>query len=552
LAASEPDGHPLEGGHSGSAPEPRGSTGAPDEQTRRPGSVHLVGAGPGDPGLLTARALELIARADTILYDRLIPSAALDCARHDAELLFVGKQGGGDSVPQEHTQQLMIEHARAGREVVRLKGGDPFVFGRGGEEALALREAGIEFTIVPGITAGVAALAFAGIPVTHRGLATGVALVTGHEDPAKDESELDFDALARFPGTLVFYMGVRALERIASALTAAGRPGSEPAALVERGTLPGQRAVTGTLENIAEIAAREQIAAPAITVVGPVAGLAEQIAWLPPLPLAGLSVAVTRARARASELARRLEALGASVVQAPSIRTVALPADPIDPTPYDLVCLTSPVGVELLFERLDDARHPRGDARALAGARVAAIGPGTARALAEHGVLADILPERFVAESLVDALADVEVQRALIARASDARDVLPDALRARGAEVDVVALYETVAEPVSERALEQASQADYVTFTSSSTVRFFLQALDDTEDARRADGKGGPSREGGALRTWGLSPHTRVVSIGPVTSATLREHGIEPHVEAERHDIDGVVEALLADARRDG
>jgi uroporphyrinogen III methyltransferase/synthase len=517
---------------------------APVAAAERRGRVHLVGAGPGDPGLLTARALELIARADTILYDRLTPPAALDCARHDAELLFVGKQGGGDSVPQEHTQRLMIERARAGREVVRLKGGDPFVFGRGGEEALALREAGIEFTIVPGITAGVAALAFAGIPVTHRGLATGVALVTGHEDPAKDESELDFQALARFPGTLVFYMGVRALGRIASALIAAGRPGSEPAALVERGTLPGQRTVTGTLENIAEIAARERIAAPAITVVGPVARLAEQIAWLPALPLAGLSVAVTRARARSSELARRLEALGASVVQAPSIRTVPLPADPIDPTPYDLVCLTSPVGVELLFERVDDGRHPRGDARSLAGARVAAIGPGTARALADHGVLADVLPVRFVAESLVDALAGVEVERALIARASDARDVLPDALRARGAEVDVVALYETVAEPLSERARKQASEADYVTFTSSSTVRFFLQAL---QAGNGQAGLGGAGASGRAL-----SPHARVVSIGPVTSATLREHGIEPHVEAERHDIDGVVGALLADARRDG
>lgn len=512
----------------------------PAAASERCGRVHLVGAGPGDPGLLTARALELITRADTILYDRLIPAAALDCARVDAELLFVGKQGGGASVPQEHTQQLMIERARAGREVVRLKGGDPFVFGRGGEEALALREAGIEFTVVPGITAGVAALAFAGIPVTHRGLATGVALLTGHEDPEKDESELDFAALARFPGTLVFYMGVRALGRIASELIAAGRRGSEPAALVERGTLPGQRTVTGTLESIAEIAAREQIAAPAITVVGPVAELAERIAWLPPLPLTGLSIAVTRARARSSELARRLEALGASVVQAPSIRTVPLPGDPIDPTPYDLVCLTSPVGVQLLFERLDDGHHPRGDARSLAGARVAAIGPGTAQALAEHGVHADVVPERFVAESLVEALADVEVGRALIARASEARDVLPAALRARGAEVDVVALYETVAEPLSAPTHEQARAADYVTFTSSSTVRFFLQAL------RGSKGEARPSRAGE------LSPRVRVVSIGPVTSATLREHGIEPHVEAERHDIDGLVQALVIDARRDG
>jgi uroporphyrinogen III methyltransferase/synthase len=498
---------------------------------------------------LTARALELIARADTILYDRLIAPAALDGARADAELLFVGKNPhppGSASVPQEHTQQLMIERALAGREVVRLKGGDPFVFGRGGEEALALRGAGIDFTVVPGITAGVAALAFAGIPVTHRGLATGVALVTGHEDPQKEESELDFEALARFPGTLVFYMGVRALRRIASELIAAGRPASEPAALVERGTLPAQRTVTGRLENIAEIAAREQIAAPAIAVVGPVAELSGQLAWLPALPLAGLSVAVTRARARSSDLARRLEALGASVVQAPSIRTVPLPAEPIDPTPYDLVCLTSPVGVELLFERLDDGRHPRGDARALAGARVAAIGPGTARALAEHGVLADVVPERFVAESLVQALADLELERVLVARASEARDVLPDALRARGAEVDVVALYETVAEPLSELAREQAGRADYVTFTSSSTVRFFLQAL------RAGDGEAGAEGIGLTATLGALSPHTRVVSIGPVTSATLRERGIEPHVEAERHDIDGLLQALLTDARRDG
>ncbi|HEX5307961.1 MAG TPA: uroporphyrinogen-III C-methyltransferase [Solirubrobacteraceae bacterium] len=501
------------------------------------GRVHLVGAGPGDPGLMTARALQLIARADTILYDRLIPPSALDGARGDAELLFVGKvphHPGAVSVPQEQTQSLMIERALAGREVVRLKGGDPFVFGRGGEEALALREAGIEFTVVPGITAGVAALAYAGIPVTHRGLSTGVALMTGHEDPDKQESQLDFEALARFPGTLVFYMGVRALERIAASLIAAGRGGGEPAALVERGTLPDQRTLPATLSTLAQVAEREQVRAPAIAVIGPVAALAEQLGgWPAPAPLAGVSVAVTRARARSSELARRLQALGADVVQAPSIRTVPRAAAAIDPSGYDLICLTSPVGVDLLFERLDDGVHPRGDARALAGARVAAIGPGTARALHEHGVRADVVPERFVAESLVDALSGVEVRRALLARASEARDVLPDALRARGAEVDVVALYDTVAERLSPRAREAARGADYVTFTSSSTVRFFLAALADDENLRDAP-KGG------------LSPRTSVVSIGPVTSATLREHGIEPDVEAERHDIDGLVQALLA------
>jgi uroporphyrinogen III methyltransferase / synthase len=523
------------------------------------GRVHLVGAGPGDPGLLTARALELIARADTILYDRLIPAQALEGARADAELLFVGKEGGGESVPQERTQALMIERALAGAEVVRLKGGDPFVFGRGGEEALALREAGIEFSVVPGVTAGVAAAAYAGIPVTHRGLATGVALVTGHtqegtphdggqasDSPDKPEQELNWAALAAFPGTLVFYMGVRQLPHIAERLIAAGRPPSQAVVLVERGTLADQRTVSGTLATIAEVAEREQVKAPAITIVGAVAGLAEDLRWLPPRPLAGRTVAVTRARARASGLARRLAALGASVIEAPTIRTRALDGPALDPTPYDLICLTSSSGVEHLFERLAAGGR---DARSLAGARVAAIGPGTARSLAEHGIVADVVPERFVAESLVEALSDFEVKHALLATASGAREVLPDALRARGAQVDVLALYETVAEPLSERALRQARTADYITFTSSSSVRYFLdaprargghRAFSDTHTQPRSD-EPAPDR----VR---LAPTTRIVSIGPVTSATLREHGLEPHIEAARHDIDGLVDALLADA----
>jgi uroporphyrinogen III methyltransferase / synthase len=487
--------------------------------------VYLVGAGPGDPGLLTARALELIAAADVILYDRLIPAAALDGARADAELLFVGKQGGGESAPQEQTEELMVARAREGRMVVRLKGGDPFVFGRGGEEALRLREAGIPYEIVPGITAGVAAAAYAGIPVTHRGLSSAVALVTGHEDPAKEDTAIDWRALAVFPGTLVFYMGVRQLPHIAESLIAAGRSAEEPAAVVERGTLPGQRTVTGTLATIAEVASAEDVRAPSVTVVGPVAALAGELSWLPPGPLAGLTVAVTRARPSASGLARRLESLSAHVVQAPVIRTVALPGPVPDLAPYDLVCLTSPIGVTTLFERL----HAGGlDARALADTRVAAIGPGTADALAAHGIVADIVPERAVAEGLVEALADVtpSVRRALLARASEGREVLPDALRAHGAEVDVLALYETVAESPPAHVLREALAADYVTFTSASTVRFFMQAIDTAE----------------------LSPDTRIVSIGPITSNALREHGLQSHVEASSHDIDGLVEVLLADA----
>jgi uroporphyrinogen III methyltransferase / synthase len=281
-----------------------------DDASAEPGRVYLVGAGPGDPGLLTARALELIAAADVILYDRLIPSAALDGARAEAEVLFVGKEGGGPSVPQEQTEALILDRARAGMTVVRLKGGDPFVFGRGGEEALALRDAGIPFEIVPGITSGVAAAAYAGIPVTHRGLATAVALVTGHtREEGPEESALDWPALAAFPGTLVFYMGVRQLPQIARSLVAAGRPADEPVAIVQRGTLPDQRTVTGTLQSIAEVARREDVRAPAITVVGPVAGLAEQLEWREHgirYPLSGRTVAVTRARAQASGLARRL------------------------------------------------------------------------------------------------------------------------------------------------------------------------------------------------------------------------------------------------------
>ena len=455
-------------------------------------TVYLVGAGPGDPGLLTVRARELIAAADVILYDRLIPSGVLDEAR--GELVYVGKQGGGPQMPQEEINRLLVEYGSGARTVVRLKGGDPFVFGRGGEEALVLRAAGIPFEVVPGITAGIAAPAYAGIPVTHREVSSAVAFVTGHED-----GTLDWPALAAFPGTLVFYMGVKALPRIAERLVAGGRAVDEPVAVVERGTLPGQRCVVATLGDVAERAAG--IRAPAITLVGPVAALREQIAWLEARPLHGRTVAVTRARAQASALASRLRELGADVVEAPTIRTRPLEVSLPDVRSYDLLCVTSPTGAERLFDHLRDARE-------LAGVTVAAIGPGTARALAARGVVADVVPDRAVAEGLVEALADVPVRRALIARAAEGRDVLPDALRARGASVDVVALYETVPEPLDDAAREAASAADYLLFTSGSSVRYFVAA-------------------GGSLSG------PRVVSIGPATSAELRDVGVAPDLEAD-------------------
>jgi uroporphyrinogen III methyltransferase/synthase len=585
----------------------------------RPGVVYLVGAGPGDPGLMTARSLELIATADAIFHDRLIPPGALDGARGDAELVYVGKiPASGDvpvvnphsgrsitgtSVSQRETNERLIDAARSGKSVVRLKGGDPFVFGRGGEEGEALRAAGVEFEVVPGVTAGVAATAYAGIPVTHRDDASAVAFVTGHEDPAKDEAALDWEALARFPGTLVFYMGVKRLEENAAALIEAGRDPAEPAAAVERGTMAGQRTVVATLGTLAETAEREGVGAPALIVVGPVVGRREALAWLERRPLHGRRVVVTRARAQASGLATALRGLGAEVVELPAIRieprieseevrrAVAAIGD------YSLICLTSPNGVRLLFETLAgaglDARalggatgateekqaegagaNGAGEARrsgggpeerrlegegagiasdagasgggtekeqaregdssgdggpAHSGAVVAAIGPGTARALEEHGIAADVVPERFVAEALVEALAAVEVEgrRALVARAAEARDVLPEALRERGAEVDVVALYETVRETPAPEAVEAAQDADYVTFTSSSTVRNLTEAL-------------GDRFPGGA----------RVVSIGPITSEAARAAGLEVAVEAERHDVDGLLDALRRDAEK--
>jgi uroporphyrinogen III methyltransferase/synthase len=485
---------------------------------------------------MSTRARELIARADVILHDRLIPAEALEGARPDAELLYVGKEGGGGerSVPQSQIEELMVERARAGKIVVRLKGGDPFVFGRGGEEASRLVEAAIPFEVVPGVSAGIAASAYAGIPVTYRGIASAVALVTGHEDPAKGEAELDWQALARFPGTLVLYMGVRALPAITAALIEAGRPPAEPAAVIEAGTLPSQRTLTGTLATIAADAAAAGVRAPAITVIGDVVALGERLSWFEAQarPLRGLTVTVTRARAQSSELASKLRALGASVLEAPVIRIRPLPGPPLDPSGYDLVCLTSANGVECLFERIFAARR---DARALAASTIAAIGPATARALQRYGIEADIVPERFVAESLVEALAQAPMdgrrarfERALVARAREARDVLPDALRERGIDVDVLALYETVAEPLAEPLLAAAAESDYITFASSSTVRLFFDAL--------------------APRV--LSASIRLVSIGPVTSEALRERGVEPHAEATRHDVDGLLDALLADAVR--
>jgi uroporphyrinogen III methyltransferase/synthase len=476
-------------------------------------TVYLVGAGPGDPGLLTVRGRELVEGCEAIVYDRLADPRIVALAPETAERIYAGKRPGEHAMTQERLSALLVELGGRLGHVVRLKGGDPFVFGRGGEEALALEAAGIPFEVVPGVSSAYAVPAYAGIPVTQRGMAAQVTFVTGHEDPAKPESALDWSSLAATPGTLVFLMGVGALAENARRLIAHGMAADTPAAVISHGTRPDQRTVTAPLARIAEEAAA--LPAPAITVVGEVARLREHLAWFERRPLHGRRIAVTRARAQASVLRARLEELGAAVVEAPAIRIEPLAFDAPDLASFDLLVLTSANGVERVLPA---------DVRALAGVTVAAIGAATAEALSAHGIVADVVPERAVGEALLAELGDVSGTRALVAAAEGARDVLPDGLAAGGAEVTVLRTYRSVPEPVD---AEAVLAADLVTFTSSSTVTNLLGAMD-------------------GLDLSGM----RAVSIGPVTSASLREAGIEPVAEADPHDVSGLVRAVVEAAGR--
>lgn len=490
------------------------------------GKVYLVGTGPGDPLLATARALELIASADAILYDRLIPISLLAGARPDAHLEYAGKEHSGESSKQEAIDARLIELAREGKNVVRLKGGDPLVFGRGGEEAALLAGAGIEFEIVPGVTAAVGASAYAGIPLTHRDHASAVAFVTGHEDPSKPASSLDWGALAGFPGTLVFYMGVNHLAENCDRLIAAGKDGQTPAAVIAQGTTPAQRTVTGTLGEIAALAAQAAVKPPALTVIGSVIEERAQIAWFEDRPLLGRRVAVTRSRTQASELAARLRALGADVIETPAIATKPLGGQPIDAVlgrldEFDLVAFTSVPGVENFFAALEAAGL---DTRALGGIAVGAVGAATAGALAARGIKADHVPTRQASEGLLELLGPGDGASALLAQAREPRALLASGLRERGWDVTELAVYETIVAPLGEDQLAELERAELITFASGSAVAALVKAFGKV----------------GALQA------KQLISIGPTTSAALREHGLEPAAEAERHDIDGLVSALLA------
>jgi uroporphyrinogen III methyltransferase/synthase len=486
-------------------------------------TVYLVGGGPGDPGLITVRGAEVLARADVVVYDRLSVTSLLDLAPARAERISVGKAPGRASRPQAEINALLVERGRAGQEVVRLKGGDPFVFARGGEEVAALRAAGVTFEIVPGITSAVAVPAYAGVPVTHRGLASSFTIVTGQEGEAG--LPVDWEAVARVGGTIAVLMGVAKREEIARRLMAGGLPADTPVAAVTWGTRPEQRTVRTTLGGLAG----EPIESPAVMLVGAVARL--ELPWYESRPLFGRRVIVTRAREQASGLVERLHELGAATVELPVIEIgepddggVALREAAGRVGEYDWVVFTSANAVVRFFAALGAVGS---DTRALGGRRVAAIGPGTADALATAGVRADLVPERFVAEALLDAFPPGP-GRVLLPRAAVARDALPAGLAGRGFTVDVVEAYRTIVGRPSSEALAAAATASAVTFTSSSTVTNYLAVAGD------------------------LPVPPVVACIGPITADTARAAGLTVDVVAAEHTIDGLVTALVETLGRAG
>jgi uroporphyrinogen III methyltransferase/synthase len=493
------------------------------------GKVYLVGAGPGDLGLVTLRAKECIENADVIVYDRLANPETLGWARDDAEIVYVGKTPGDSQISQQEINALLIGRAREGKQVVRLKGGDPFMFGRGAEEAQIIADAGIPFEVVPGITSSIAGPAYAGIPITHRAHNSHVTFFTGHEDPAKTENAIDYAALAKLGGTQVMLMGVERLGSITSEMIKHGVRGDLPVALVRRATTGQQETLTGTLQDIAQKAVANDFAAPAVAVFGEVVALRDELNWYEKRPLLGKRIVVTRTRKQASALSSKLRSLGAHVIELPTIR-IEPPSDlrefgelVQDAHIYDWIVFTSANAVEAFFDiffKLYD------DSREIGGARIAAIGPATAQQVKDFHLHVDLQPKEFVAEEVVREFkkqGSIENLKILLVRAEKARDVLPKELSALGAIVDKALAYRTVPETRDTSGARRqlaTDGADLITFTSSSTVKNFL-AL------------GLPWPKG-----------MQVASIGPITSQTARDNGLKIDVEAKRHDIDGLVDAI--------
>jgi uroporphyrinogen III methyltransferase/synthase len=500
------------------------------------GAVYIVGAGPGDPGLITVRGLECLRQCDVVVYDHLAQPALLDAVPPEAERIYVGKEAGRHTLKQSEINHLLIARARAGRCVVRLKGGDPLIFGRGGEEAEEMAAAGVKFEIIPGITAAIGAAAYAGMPLTHRDFASSVTFVTGHEDPTQSKSDIPWDLLGRAGGTLVFFMGVGRLQALCDQLMASGRSPRTPAAVVEWATTPRQRTVAGALAMIAGRAREADIRPPALLIVGEIVRLRRCLAWFESRPLFGRRIVVTRSRRQASDLRRRLEDLGAEVIEFPTIRLVPPRSEnrlrdaARHLNRYDWIVFTSANAVERFIAVALEENG--GEIRALGRARIAAIGPATREAVERYHLAVALQPQRYVAEEVVAALervGELDGARILVPRAEQAREVLPEGLRRAGARVDVVPVYRTVADkPANAREIigdMLAGRMDMVAFTSSSTVANFIRAV-------------------GAKRVKRIAQKNRFASIGPITSETLRAHGLEPTVEASDYTIEGLVKAI--------
>jgi uroporphyrinogen III methyltransferase / synthase len=497
----------------------------------RSGKVYLVGAGPGDPGLLTLKAAEVLRRAQVVLYDALVSDAVVALASESCERIFVGKRGSAHAMEQRGIERLMIDRARAGKTVVRLKGGDPFVFGRGGEEAQALHDAGISFEIVPGVSSALAVPAYAGIPVTDRRCAAAFTVLTGHEDPTKSGSTLDWTKLADPNRTLVILMGTGTLPDVARHLIEHGLAGTMPAAVIANGTLPSQQTVTGTLLTIADAARYAKIESPAIVVIGEVVRLRDRLQWFDTEPLFGKRVMITRAGHQSESFAAALLSRGAEPILAPTIAIEEI-GDPSadgalkDLSPFAWIVFTSQNGVDAFFRRIESHNA---DARALCDARVAAIGPRTAERLESYGVRADLVPDEFVSETIArDVIAASSPgDRVLLYRAAEARDALPRLLEEAGRVVDDVAAYRTTI-PSDPAFAEKVARADVLTFTSASTVRGFSTLLGgDTAAATAAQGK-------------------CVACIGPITAQAVKETGLTPDVVAAVYTTAGLLDALEA------
>lgn len=497
------------------------------------GIAYLVGAGPGDPGLLTVKGWNCLTRADVVIYDYLVNSELLGCAGNASEFIYVGKQADRHAMEQHEINALLVKKVQEGQTVVRLKGGDPFLFGRGAEEALELAKAGIPFEIVPGVTAATGASAYAGFPLTHREHNSVVSLVTGHEDPTKKESAINWSALAAGGGTLVFYMGVKNLPNIAEKLINGGRSPETPAALIRWGTLPQQRVVAGILSNIAETAKKAEMTPPCILVVGNVVELREKLNWFETRPLFGKTIMITRSREQASSLAAKLAALGAQVLSMPTIRF----AHPEDDAPlkdavnalfaFDWIVFTSVNAVDQFFSTIYAEGH---DSRQLSACKTCCVGPGTASRLAGYGIESDLIPPSFTSKAVFDALSgqeDLNEKRMLLPRADIAGADLPAMFEDAGAEVTDIVVYKTLPGDPPPEVIEslRAGEVDIVTFTSSSTAKNFASITNEK---------------------LGSLPHgIKYASIGPETSKAAREEGMEIAVEAQEHTIDGLVNTIV-------